>query len=132
MTNQDETPCPVMDTGTRLAYTRTFLAMENTMMSWIRTATSLITFGFAFYKFFEIELKGQIKEAQWTITPRTFGLLMICIGLVSLLLATVQHVMALRRIRAQWHEAPRSTTAILAGLIAILGLVALIGSALRQ
>ena len=36
-----------------LALERTYLANERTLMAWIRTATSLITFGFTLYKFFE-------------------------------------------------------------------------------
>lgn len=131
MTSQNETGRPVIDTNTRLAFMRTHLAMENTMMSWVRTATSLITFGFAFYKFFEIELKGQ-TQVHWTVTPRAFGLLMIAMGLASLLLATIEHVVARRRMRDQWPECPRSVAAVLAGLIAILGLMALTGAAFRE
>lgn len=33
------------------------------LMSWIRTATTLITFGFTLYKFFQIELAGKINSA---------------------------------------------------------------------
>jgi inner membrane protein YidH len=35
-----------LDAGTRLAIERTRLASERTMMEWVRTATSLISFGF--------------------------------------------------------------------------------------
>ena len=43
------------DVATRLAADRTWLADERTLMAWIRTATSLISFGFTIYKFFEFE-----------------------------------------------------------------------------
>src|SRR5689334_15571728 len=46
---------PVLDTSTALAFVRARAAYERTMMSWIRTATSLSTFGFSVYKFFQIE-----------------------------------------------------------------------------
>ena len=36
-----------LDTGTRLAFERTFLAHERTQMAWLRTGLSLISFGFA-------------------------------------------------------------------------------------
>ena len=41
-----------LDTSTRLAIQRTRLASERTLMAWIRTATSLIGFGFTIFKFF--------------------------------------------------------------------------------
>ena len=39
--------------ATRLAVERTRLAYERTLMAWTRTATSLISFGFTIYKFFQ-------------------------------------------------------------------------------
>ena len=40
-------PDLVLDTATELNFARTRNSYEQTMMSWIRTATSLITFGFS-------------------------------------------------------------------------------------
>jgi putative membrane protein len=101
------------------------------MMAWVRTATSLITFGFSVYKFFQFEMKapGQVERL---ITPRIFGMTMISVGLVSLFAATVQHVMSLRRLRAQDPDVPRSIAALLAGLISILGVLALLAVLFRQ
>jgi putative membrane protein len=120
-----------MDTSTRLAYDRTRLAYENTMMAWVRTATSLITFGFSVYKFFEFDIKrGQ--EFSGMIGPREFGLMMITFGLISLLAGTLQHVMSLRQLRAEYPATPRSVAALLAGLVSILGLVALVAVLFRK
>jgi putative membrane protein len=120
-----------MDTSTRLAYDRTRLAYENTMMAWVRTATSLITFGFSVYKFFEFDIKrGQ--EFSGMIGPREFGLMMITFGLISLLAGTLQHVMSLRQLRAEYPTTPRSVAALLAGLVSILGLVALVAVLFRK
>ena len=44
--------------ATRLAVDRTRLAYERTLMAWTRTATSLISFGFTIYKFFEYLREG--------------------------------------------------------------------------
>jgi putative membrane protein len=38
-----------------LAVDRTWLAHERTLMAWVRTATSMISFGFTIYKFFQFE-----------------------------------------------------------------------------
>jgi putative membrane protein len=115
----------VLDTSTRLAYDRTRLAYENTMMAWVRTATSLITFGFSVYKFFQFDIK---RAAEFTgmIGPREFGLMMIVFGLVSLLAGTFQHVTSMRQLRKQCPGVSRSVAALLAGLVSILGIVALI------
>jgi putative membrane protein len=121
----------VLDTSTRLAYDRTRLAYENTMMAWVRTATSLITFGFSVYKFFQFDTKGA-GQVERLVTPRGFALMMITFGLVSLLAGTVQHVMSLRALRAQYPAIPRSVAALLAGLISILGILALVAVIFRQ
>lgn len=42
-----------LDTGTKLAYERTFPAYERTAMAWVRTTLTFITFGFTISKFFE-------------------------------------------------------------------------------
>ena len=40
-----------LETNTRLAYHRTFLAQERTQIAWVRTALALISFGFTMAKF---------------------------------------------------------------------------------
>jgi putative membrane protein len=40
-------------TQTHLAWMRTRMSLENALASWVRTATSLIVFGFAIVQFFE-------------------------------------------------------------------------------
>ena len=131
MANQTTSSAIELDTSTKLAYDRTRLAYENTMMAWVRTATSLITFGFSVYKFFQFDIKRG-EELTGLVGPREFGLIMITFGLVSLLAGTVQHVMSLRRLRAQYPAVPRSVAALLAGLISILGIVALAAVIFRQ
>lgn len=100
-------------------------------MSWVRTATSLITFGFAIYKFFELELMGR-SQTDRLIGPREFALMLVSIGLVSLLMATIQHRLDRNELRALNPEVPRSMPALLAGLIALLGIAALLAVIFRQ
>jgi len=42
-----------LDASTDLAFERSRLASERTLMAWIRTSLSMISFGFTIYKFFE-------------------------------------------------------------------------------
>ena len=110
-----------LNTSTKLAFDRTRLAHDRTMLAWVRTATSLITFGFSFYKFFTFEAKSAAPAGL--IGPREFALIMIGIGLLSLLLATIQHRGERTALIAQDPEVPRSQAATLAAVIALLGIL---------
>jgi putative membrane protein len=119
-----------VDTSTRLAFDRTRLAYDRTMMAWIRTATSLITFGFSVFKFFEFQAKT--PRADLLLGPRGFAIIMICVGLISLLMATIQHRFERNKLRSMDREVPRSMAAALAGVIAALGIAALISVILNR
>ena len=114
--------------NTELAFERTALAYERTLMAWVRTATSMISFGFTIYKFFN-ELKG---EDQRIFTPRIVGMTMILFGLLSLLLAQVQHNMAVRKLKRDYPAVQRSISSILSFLILLFGLALFLGALFRQ
>ena len=119
-------------TATVLAAERTRLAHDRTLMAWVRTATSLITFGFTIYKFFQyMQEKGMARENA-VLGPRGFGLLMISIGIIALALATLQHRRDMVALRALHPEVPYSLATVLAALISLLGVVALLSVIFRQ
>jgi putative membrane protein len=120
-----------LDIATELAFDRTTAAYERTMMSWIRTATSLITFGFSIYKFFQIETPGHEQQRR-LIGPREFAFMLVSIGLVSLLLATLEHRQNIRTLGARYAGKQRSLTVVVAGLISILGFLALVAIIVRE
>jgi putative membrane protein len=97
-------------------------------MAWVRTAASMISFGFTIYKFFQFELKDRQIPGDAFIGPRGFGLIMIVIGLVALLLSTIQHRHSMQSLRREFAgvAVPRSTAAVVAGIFSLLGLVALV------
>ncbi len=131
MAGKTETNGTKLDISRKLAFDRTRLAHDRTMMSWVRTATSLITFGFAIYKFFELELTGR-RQTDRLIGPREFALMLISIGLVSLVMATIQHRRDRNELRALNPEVPRSWAALMAGLIALLGILTLLAVIFQQ
>ena len=120
-----------LDTGTRLAFERTYLAHERTQMAWVRTALSLISFGFVIAKFFEY-LHEKLGEKAPLMGPRTVGILMVSIGLGSLTFAIWQHRQAMKWLREQCPDLPVSLAGVTAGLLALLGVLALIGAVVRQ
>jgi len=99
-------------------------------LSWVRTATALITFGFSIQQFFRIARAG-VPESKGLIGPYEIGLAMIVIGLVALVLAALEHRSAIRWLKAQYPAEdrypgiPRSRARVLAALITILRLLAL-------
>ncbi len=116
----------------RLAFERTRLAYERTTMAWIRTATSLITFGFAVYKFFQFETsKSGPMINEGVIGPRGFSLAMISLAVFALFLAGIGHRRDMQALRAQGVVVPRSMAAVLAGLVAMFGVLVLIAVWLR-
>jgi len=115
-----------------LALQRTLLAHERTLMAWIRTGLSLTTFGFTLFKFFEFLHEHEPgKYEPQALGARTFGRLMIAIGIVTLALATWQHRQSMNVLRAHYPEAPRSVAMLLAVVISVLGILALIATVQR-
>ena len=129
----EETPrsAPALDDSTRIAYESMRASYERIMMSWIGTATSLITFGFSLYKFFQLEAPSE-KQQNYLIGPREFALALVSIGLFSLLLATVEHRQAVRALAAQYGTKRRSLAGVVGVLISILGICALVAMIFRE
>ena len=76
---------------------RTRLSVERTMMSWIRTATALIGFGFAIVQFFERlgQMPG-VRPAAYPDAARDLGLALIACGVLALLIAVWQYLWIIR------------------------------------
>lgn len=75
-----------------LAWIRTRLAVERTMMAWLRTAVSLIGFGFAIVQFFERfkQMPGG-RPALVPYAPKYLGLSLIVCGVLALVISIWQY-----------------------------------------
>ena len=82
------------------ALVRTAFSSEQTLLSWIRTSLSLITFGFSITKFFYF-LGERQEDVQLSAGPRRLGIALVCVGIFVLVLAIAEYVQRLRRIREQ-------------------------------
>ena len=120
-----------LDLRTRLDLERTYIAYEQSMMNWVRTAITLITFGFTIYKFFQLELPGRAEKSR-LVGPREFALILVTLGLISLVMATLEHRRCQRLLKQQWSEAPPSLAVWLAAMISILGTIAFLLMIFRQ
>jgi putative membrane protein len=121
---------------TSLALDRTSVARERTLMAWIRTAVSLISFGFTVYKFFQYLHEGQPgSQTSRLMGPRGFALVMIGIGVVALVLATLHHGRHMKTIYAHYerrHPLSGSQVIPVAWTVSMLGAAAFVLVFLHQ
>ena len=82
--------------GSHFAWLNTRLAVERTLMSWVRTSVSLIGFGFTIVQFFEHLHAEVVAPALRPQAPRYLGLALIAAGVVALLISTWQYRKMLR------------------------------------
>lgn len=85
---------------TDLAIERTVMAAGRTLMGWVRTALSMISFGFTIYKFLEAAAHGSPVGAMGAHGPRRLGLFLIALGVISVLLGSVEYFQTVRRLNA--------------------------------
>jgi len=79
------------------SWLRTRLSIERTMMSWVRTATALIAFGFTIVQFLERmqEMPG-VAPAHFPQAPRYLGLSLIFCGVMALVISIWEYHWGLR------------------------------------
>ena len=84
-------------TSDHFSWLRTRASVERTLMSWIRTAVSLIGFGFTIVQFFERmqDLPG-VNPAHHPAAPRYLGLAMIACGILALVVSIWQYHWTIR------------------------------------
>ncbi len=105
-------------------------------MAWMRTSVSLIGFGFTIFKFFQF-LRGSETVPDKLINlpaqgPRNFGVMLIALGIFLLATATVQHFVALRKLkRESGLKFPVSLTLVSSILFLFIGLLAMLNVLFR-
>jgi putative membrane protein len=74
------------------SWLRTRMSAERTLMSWLRTAVSMVGFGFTIVQFFERfhDMVG-VKSAALPEAPRYLGMMLIGGGTIALVIAVLQY-----------------------------------------
>jgi inner membrane protein YidH len=76
---------------------RTRLSLERTMMSWLRTATALIGFGFAIVQYLNhLQQVPQARSAYLPTAPEYLGLALISCGVGALVVSIWQYEYTVR------------------------------------
>jgi putative membrane protein len=112
---------------------RTRLSLERTMMSWLRTATALIGFGFAIVQYLSrLEQVPGVHPVYLPKAPQFLGLALIGSGILALLISIWQYWWTLRylsggsfaAIAAMKQERMQSPVLAVAVLLVCIGLFA--------
>src|SRR5690242_13528874 len=113
--------------GNELARERNREAAERTLMAWIRTALSLIGFGFGIGKL-DAYLHGAGLHTRFDLPHSTliFGASFIVVGILGLLAAIVQHARILKRL-SQPNFAYNAMRPIAMTVAAVLMLIGVFG-----
>ena len=122
------------DPSTELAKERTRAAADRTLMAWIRTSLSLISFGFGLGTAFELlSAKLPARQLDPVHTTLLVALGLIILGMLALLGAILQYVQMLKRLEqgAFTYQAPRALTLGVAILLLVIGLFSLVAIALQ-
>src|ERR1700742_1402633 len=90
MSDKDHTlfhrpPALPSDMGT----TRTIMAADRTLMAWIRTSLSMLSFGFTIYKFLEgVQAQSPLIHPH---SPQQVGLFLAGLGTLAIVLGTFNY-----------------------------------------
>lgn len=79
------------DATTHLAWLRTRLAIERTLMAGVRTATALIGFGFTIVQFFYRLASNEAVTLKFPAAPGYLGLALIGAGVLQLVVFLFQY-----------------------------------------
>ena len=113
-----------------LAKERSREAADRTLMAWVRTALSLIGFGFAIASFRDILIEGGlIRNPQREFSGAlVFGLSFVSLGVLGLLAATLQHWNIIQHLKKEdfTYTGFRPLVLVMAILLMLIGLFALI------
>ena len=105
-----------------LGVLRTMMAADRTLMAWIRTSLSMLSFGYTIYRVLrEVQEIGKI-DLQST-APRNAGLLLTLSGTAALIMGIIEYCGTLRMLRRSFSFALVRPTLIMSFVMALGGLL---------
>ena len=102
---------------------RTIMAADRTLMAWVRTSLSMLSFGFTIYKFLESAV--QSDQLELTDSPQHVGLFLAGIGTLSMLFGVISYWTTLKDLR-RTEEFRLGRPALFISLVMLMAGVALV------
>jgi putative membrane protein len=126
-----------VNVSNELARERSRQAADRTLMAWVRTALSLIGFGFGVAQFRDILVRTELvarRSPEYPSTALYFGLAFISLGVLGLLAATIQHWRILQHIKQdEFHYSGfRPLVFIMATALITIGVLAFIATVAQR
>lgn len=112
------------DVATQLALERNYLADERTLMAWVRTSLSMISFGFTLSKLGQIlqdvQYRGLLGVTR-TVSIKELAYFLVVLGTLALLGASFQHWRRVRELCGMGLGRQFSITFVVALALAAVG-----------
>ena len=106
------------------------MAHQRTLMAWVRTSTSMISFGFAMYKFFQATAPEK-RLAHQIISAREVSMGMALLGTLALVFAMWEHRLNVAELYRMGCPKKLDIAYPVAAVISVLGVVILMAIAIR-
>lgn len=103
-----------------MALVRTVLAIDRSLMAWVRTALSLIGFGFSIFTF----LHSLVSNGALVLGergPRNAGLILIGLGTLSLSFGMIEYWRAMAHFRQHYDMSPWRVPMVTSLIVCMLG-----------
>ena len=108
---------------------RTIMAADRTLMAWVRTSLSMLSFGFTIYKFLESAVQSdQLARAD---SPQQVGLFLAGVGTLSMLLGVVSYWTTLKDLRRTEEFRLGRPSLLIGAIMTIAGVAMFLGIAVR-
>jgi inner membrane protein YidH len=127
---------PAGDIQTRFAWLRTRMALQTTLAAWVRTATSLIGFGFAIVQFLEHVGSPGSSGPGGSQVARIMGLVLITAGTLTTAVAMWEYRAAVNYLQSEGfrnvagiptlHREPPDVAVWMAVLVCLIGILAFV------
>jgi putative membrane protein len=127
---EEKTEALPKDNMTYMAVERTVMGADRSMMAWLRTGLSLISFGFTIYKFLEYQRDQLIeagKEFQGVSSPKVTGLILIGMGIMCLVFGIIEYLSIVTEYRKKYMITRPAYSLIVSVLIALTGVLLFFG-----
>jgi putative membrane protein len=108
---------------------RTVMAADRTLMAWVRTSLSMLSFSFTIYKF--LETAAQRDMVARSDSPQQVGLFLAGMGTFSMVLGVVSYWMTLKDLQRTEEFRLGRPTLVISGIMMLAGVALFVGIAAR-